>query len=140
MTVRTWVTLSVLVLVALTIAVFVRLRQPAPVPEILARVGDTRITGELVSSCWPQSGGETVCKDAPDGSAPRPVPVPEEGRLRFVAYPVEPRDAVIELAGTTYDWDDDIDYELDSGEYEISLEADYGGGNRVSYAFAIRVG
>ena len=139
MTVRTWVTISVLAMTALAIAVVVRLMQPAPVPEILARVGEVRIEGTLVSSCWPQRGGETVCKDNEDADDPARATIPGEGRLRFAAYPVEPKDAEIVFAGKTYEWEDDINYELDPGRYAISVNADYGEGNRVRYAFSLRV-
>jgi hypothetical protein len=144
MTVRTWFTISALVLVALTVAIVFRLRQPAPQPEILARVGQARLEGRLVESCWPKSGGDIVCEDANEGRPPVRT-VPSRGEIEFTAYPVEPKDGTVVIEDAdgdvvlTEEWDDEIAYSLDEGTYDLTVDAIYGGDANVSYAFRLRV-
>lgn len=142
MTVKAWLTISAIVLVALTVSVVVRLLQPAPAPEILARVGDTRLEGELIEACWPQRGGEIRCEDG-DGGGPATKSVPSEGTLRVAVYPVEPKSGTVTVRGADGDevlsrrWTKAVRYELDPGTYDVVAAADYGSGAKVSYRFRL---
>ncbi|MEX2394769.1 MAG: hypothetical protein WD826_09860 [Actinomycetota bacterium] len=144
MTVRTWFTISALVLIALSVAIVFRLRQPAPQPEILARVGQIRLEGELRHSCWPKSGGEITCL-SDDQKTPGIRTIPKSGEMDFSAYPVEPNDGTITFEDASgdvvleEDWDDEIGYDLRSGLYDITVNADYGDEASVRYLFRVRI-
>ena len=144
MTVRTWITLSLLLLVAMTVAVFVRFLSPVDAPPILARVGDARLEGVLDEACWPQRGGELRCTEGDD--APRAgTTLPGEGKLRLiVAYPAQPEEGRIEITRDDErvlrkDWDDEITYELDPGTYTMTADARYPEDAFARYRFAFRV-
>ena len=144
MTVRAWFTISALVLVALSVAIVVRLLAPVQAPEILARVDDVRLEGVLVESCWPQRGNDVTCKDGPDED-PETRTLPSSGTLRFiVTYPAQPDDGSIVIEGEGEEirkrsWDDDIRYELEPGDYTIEAQADYPQDAYVRYRFAFTV-
>ncbi len=144
MTVRTWITLSVLILVALSVATVARMLAPVPHPPVLARSGDVRLEGELVEACWPQRGGDLRCED--DGERSDPITIRREGELRIVvAYPAQPEEGsvVVRRDGTDVisenDWEDEIGYELDPGTYELITEARYPQDAFVRYRFAFQV-
>jgi hypothetical protein len=144
MTVRTWFTISALVLIALSVAIVFRLRQPAPQPEILARVGEVRLQGVLTESCWPKSGGDVDCTHE-RFKEPSARLIPESGEMDFSAYPVEPNDGTITIEDASGDvvaeeeWDDEIGYDLRSGLYDITVDATYGDEASVRYLFRVRV-
>ena len=144
MTVRTWITLSLLLLVAMTVAVFVRFLAPVDAPPVLARVGDERIEGVLDEACWPQRGGELRCTEGDEGPRAEGT-LPDEGTMRLiVAYPAQPEEGRIEIVRggdrvLRTDWDDEIDYELDRGTYTMTADARYPEDAFVRYRFAFRV-
>lgn len=144
MSVKAWFTISALILVALSVAVVVRLLAPAPQPEILARVGEARLAGTLVSSCWPQRGGEIRCSDAGETEVPERR-IPGSGELELTAYPVEPTEGDVTIRTLDGDvvfegaWDDEIDYDLEAGTYEMTVEARYTDEAKVTYLFRLVV-
>lgn len=144
MTVRTWITLSLVILVALTVAILVRLLAPVDAPPILARVGETRIEGSLVEACWPQRGGDLRCEEE-DRRDVEVTAIRSEGELRLiVAYPAQPEDGSVEITGDEdrvlrKDWDDEIAYDLDRGSYTMVVHAVYPEGAFVRYRFGLRV-
>jgi hypothetical protein len=144
MTVRTWVTLSVLILIALSVAIVARLLAPVPHPPILARSGDVRLQGQLIEACWPQRGGDLRCEK--DGDDAQLSTIPGKGELRIVvAYPAQPDEGsiVIRRGETNFlrekGWDDEIAYALEPGRYELIARAEYPQDAFVSYRFPFRV-
>jgi hypothetical protein len=144
MTVRTWMTLSALILVALTVAIFVRLLAPVDAPPVLVRVGDVRLEGDRVEACWPQRGGKLRCQEA-DTDRSDATTVPSEGEFRIVvAYPAQPTDGNVEILPVDggkkqhFDYDDEIAYDLKRGEYVLQVSAMYPEQARVVYRFAFR--
>jgi hypothetical protein len=144
MTVRTWITLSLFLLVAMTVAVFVRFLAPVGAPPVLARVGEVRVEGALDEACWPQRGGELRCTEGDDG--PRAdATLPDEGKLRLiVAYPAQPEGGRIDIrrdgeSVLRTDWEDEIAYELEPGTYTMIADATYPQDAFVRYRFAFRI-
>ncbi len=144
MTVRTWITLSVGLLVAMTAAVFIRFLLPVEAPPILVRSGDVRLDGSLVAACWPQRGGELRCEDG-DTDAGETATVPREGTFRIiVAYPAQPEEGYLRISpadgksGEREHWDDELDYELEPGRYVLEARAEYPQGGHVAYRFNFR--
>lgn len=144
MTVRTWITLSVLILVALSVAIVVRLLAPVEAPPILVRSGDVRLDGSLVESCWPQRGGDLRCEEG-GRFATEVRTIRPEGELRvIVAYPAQPEDGSIEIVRDgggkkTYDWDDEVSYDLEPGTYSITARAEYPLDAHVVYRFGFSI-
>jgi len=144
MTVRTWITLSIAILVALSVAIVVRLLAPVPHPPILARSGEARLEGRLIEACWPQRGGDLRCEK---GSGTNdPMTIPGEGELRIVvAYPAQPEEGSLRVMRGrktvlgSKDWEDEVTYDLDAGTYELIAEARYPQDAFVRYRFAFRV-
>lgn len=143
MTVRTWITLSLLLLVAMTAAVIVRFLLPVDAPPILVRSGDVRLDGELVRACWPQRGGELRCQQG-DGEA-ETVTVGREGTFRIiVAYPAQPEEGRFTITRDgervlREDWDDELPYDLGAGAYTLEARAEYPQDAVVVYRFGFRV-
>jgi hypothetical protein len=149
-TVRTWVTLSVLVLVALTVAVFARFLAPVDAPPVLLRVGQTRIEGARDEANWPQRGGDLRYEEQ-DRESPADVPtIPREGEFRIVvAFPAQPEDGTIEIERNNErgdeervlreDWTDDLRYELEPGSYTLLAYAEYPDDAFVRYRFGFLV-
>ncbi len=143
MTVRTWFTISALVLAALAAAFVFRLFATIPAPEIVVRVGDDRIEGSVAAYCWPQRTG-LKCDDQ-DPHATRTHRIPASGSMRFiVTYPVQPdegrvtiRDAETGESVLTRDWTGRLRYELPAGRYTIDARADYPDEAYVRYVFAV---
>jgi hypothetical protein len=144
MTVRAWFTISALVLLALSAAVIVRLLAPVAAPEILARVGDTRLDGTRIASCWPQRGNDLRCEEGGDDDRELRT-IPSSGRMRLiVTYPAQPEKGWVRIDGENddvakRDWDDEFRYNLEPGEYQMVAHADYPQNARVRYRFAFRV-
>lgn len=146
-TVRTWFTISALVLVALAVAAVVRIVSPLPAPRLLATASGRPLEGAPVASCWPQRSGDLRCLRSDDGPPADATPVPADGRLRIIAdFPVQPVEGVIRLVDTATDeavidgaFTDRIDYDLQPGRYLLRVEARWGEGAFVRYAFALAV-
>lgn len=145
MTVRTWFTLSALILVALCVAIVAKLLAPASPPAILARVDETRLEGALVEGCWPQRGDDLRCEEGGDADPERRT-IPPEGEFRVVvAFPTDPEDGSVRVVDEDgepvidEDWDERVPYELDPGDYELEVRADYPAEARVAYTFPFTV-
>lgn len=143
MTVRSWITISVLVLVALGAAFTVRVLSPIRAPALLASVEGRRLPAVDRGSCWAQRNGELRCVDATGGS-PKPVEVPASGRIRIVAaYPVQPDQGSLVILGPRGDvvlehrWTDALDYRLEPGRYRLKADARYPDGAYVRAEFAL---
>ncbi len=143
MTVRTWFTISALVVAALTGAFVYRLLQPLAFPEVILRSGDVRIEGDLAASCWPKRGPELRCtrKDAEPASRST---IPSAGTFRFiVTFPAQPEDGEIRIDGPTRlkldDWRQSLAYELAPGSYTLRARGEYPNDAYVSYLFRFRV-
>jgi hypothetical protein len=144
-TVRTWITVSVAVLIALSIAIVVQFLRPVPPPAIVVRADDIRLEGVLEEACWPQRNGELRCTE--DGERPAENTIDDNGSFRFVfAYPADPREGRLEVAradGTsvlsTDEWKRTLRYALDPGRYVLTAQAGTSGEAFVRYVFALRV-
>ena len=142
MTVRAWFTISTLVLVALVVAIFIRLLAPVGAPPVLARVGDTRLSGARVKACWPQRGGHLRCQGAEP--SPRTASLPKSGSLRIVvAYPAQPPSGTITIVRgghtvLTRKWNDMVHYKLKTGTYELVADAQYPQDAYIKYRFTFR--
>jgi hypothetical protein len=145
-TVRTWITISVAVLVALSAAVVVQFLRPVPPPAIVVRAGDTRLSGVLDRACWPQRSGELRCTDD-DQRLAREQTIPDNGSLRIVfAYPADPKEGFVRIdtvsKGKTVlktGWKRTVRYDLDPGRYVLTAQAGKTGESFVRYVFALRV-
>ena len=143
MTVRTWIILSVGLLVAMTAAVFIRFLLPVDAPPILVRSGDVRLDGALVEACWPQRGGDLRCEEG-DGDGAETATVPKEGTFRIiVAYPAQPEEGSLTVTKDgervlRADWDDELDYDLDPGAYTMTADARYPEDAFARYRFTFR--
>jgi hypothetical protein len=145
-TVRTWFTISVLVLVALSAAVVVRFLAPVDPPPIFVRSGESRLVGSLDKGCWPQRGGDLRCEEGGDGERPRAGTIPREGKLRVVvAYPAQPEDGRIRIVRfpsrevLDEEWSESIDYKFEAGTYVMSADARYPEKAYTRYVFRFRV-
>jgi hypothetical protein len=143
MTVRTWITLSVLILVALSVATVVRLLTPV-VPEVVARSGETHLDGTLIETCWPQRGGDLRCEKGDDRG--EVVAVEADGTFNvIVVYPAQPDEGRLQIrrGGKTVvdtdDWERELDYDLEAGTYELIAEGRYPEDAFVRFRFAFRV-
>jgi hypothetical protein len=146
MTVRTWITLSVLVVLALGAAFAVRFLSPIRPPDLLVRTDDTPLRGVLVEFCWQQRDGELRCEERTDVEPPDGPSVPAEGELRLLAaFPVQPEGGTIRIADEDGDtelrseWTDELPYDLDPGDYTLEAEARYPDGAFVRYVFAFSI-
>ena len=145
MTVRTWITLSVAVLIALSIAVVFQFLRPVPPPAIVVRADDTRLEGVLEEACWPQRNGKLRCTE--DGERPRENAIDDNGSFRIVfAYPADPKEGRIEVEdadGETVlesdEWKRTMRYDLVPGNYVLTAQAGTSGEAFVRYVFALRV-
>lgn len=152
MTVRVWLTISAVALVALGIAFALRVFSPLEAPELIVtvegRTESVRLPGVHEESCWEQRDGELRCVD-PDPELPEgPPAVPVSGRMRIVAaFPVQPDEGTVRIIeqregdiGFEAELDDRIAYELEEGHYVLRVEASYSDGAFVRYAFPLRAG
>jgi hypothetical protein len=141
-TVRTWFTISAIVVIALFGAVALKLTAPVDAPSIVARVGEIRLQGQRIAACWPD-GKKTKCTGR--GAAPAPVTIPHHGTLRIVvAYPLQPKQGTIEVrdgshAVFTHPWRENTTYDLPPGSYELLATARYKTNAHVEYRFALHV-
>jgi hypothetical protein len=141
-TVRAWLTISALVLVALFGAVAYQFLRPVTAPGIIVNAGNEPLAGRLVESCWPQRNGDLKCEQGDDGDA-ETLSIPASGELRsVVAYPAQPEEGSIRIisrdSGETVlrsGWDRSITYELDPGLYFVDVEARYPERAFVRYRF-----
>lgn len=150
MTVRTWVTLSVLVVLALGAAAAVFFFSPISHPELLATYGEdqTRLEGRFDGACWPQRGNELRCRRPPeDRSLPDGPVLLASGEIRLLAvFPVQPDDGTIRIVDANgrealeEEWRGELPYELTPGSYVLEAEARYEGGAYVRYRFPFQVG
>ena len=141
MTVRAWITISVLVLLALAAAVTIRVLSPIPAPALFASAGRTRIEGVFRGSCWTQGGGKLHCRQGERGARSGPA-VPASGTLRVLAaYPVQPERGTLRITSSSGrvvhegTWSDRVAYSLDRGSYILAADARYGGRAYVRYDF-----
>jgi hypothetical protein len=147
MTVRTWITVSVAVLVALSVAVLLQFTRPIQPPSIVVHAGDQHIAGALDSACWPQRSGKLRCVKHKKVDAAANT-IPGNGSLRIVfAYPAEPKDGLIHISddstGRTVlrsGWKRTIRYDLPPGTYTMTARAGKSGkGAYVRYVFVLKV-
>ncbi len=145
MTVRTWITLSVAVLIALSIAIVLQFLRPVPPPAIVVRAGDVRLSGVLDGACWPQRSGKLRCTKDEDTKASEQT-IDDNGSFRIVfAYPAEPKEGSVTVTDAEgrevleSDWKRTLRYELDPGRYVLTAQAGTSGESYVRYVFALRV-
>lgn len=147
MTVRAWITISVVLLVALTVATVAFFLRPSRPPELLASVPDARLEGSLVASCWPQRGGGLGCTEERPPAEQEPPVIPRAGDIRVIAaFPIQPEDGSARIvdAGTGREeasvdgWKERIAYELPPGRWRLEAEARYPEGAYVRYSFPFR--
>jgi hypothetical protein len=144
MTVRTWITISVAVLVALSVAVVVQFLRPVPAPAIVVHAGDVRLDGEVDESCWPQRNGKLRCVEhEPRLSAQT---IDGNGSFRIVfAYPGEPKTGEITISDSKQNevlgsgWKRTLRYDLPPGSYTMTARAGDPDEAFVRYAFAFKV-
>jgi hypothetical protein len=146
MTVRTWFTISALVLVALAAAVALQFTRPLRPPEILVRSGNVRLHGMQTSSAWPQRDGRLARSSNDSRAGLRPVDVPGSGTFRFVfASPAQPTSGEITITNTRHRtlirtrWHRAVRYDLPPGAYVIRAVAGDRARAYVAYEFAFRV-
>jgi len=145
MTVRTWFTISIVVVIALFAAVALKLSAPVNAPSIVARVGETRLAGHLVASCWPGGNGKIACKQGKGDGNGAVATIPPKGTLRvIVAYPLQPKDGYLQFSrktGPLYrtPWRENTHYDLPPGRYTLNAVAQYPKGPHVEYSFDFRV-
>jgi hypothetical protein len=145
MTVRTWITISIAVLIALSIAVVFQFLRPVPPPAIVVRADDTRLAGVLEEACWPQRNGKLRCTEEP--ATPPANAIDDNGSFRIVfAYPADPKQGRIEVANADGEtvlesdgWKRTLRYDLDPGSYVLTAQAGTSGEAFVRYVFALRV-
>jgi hypothetical protein len=131
-TVRTWFTISAIVVVALFAAVAVRLFVPGSQgpPDIVVRVGDVRLDGAVRESCWPQRDGAITCEERTDTESESHI-IPAAGSMRiFVSYPAQPKRGSIVISNgrrtvLKRKWTHNFRYSLDPGSYTLTVEAGY---------------
>ena len=145
MSVRAWFTISALVLIVLAAAFVFRFFAPVPAPEIVARVGGIRLTGQRVADCWPQRSGDLRCAKFKTKFA-KAVRLRGKGTMHVVvAYPVQPPGGTLTLTkrdGTvvlTMKWTEALPYDLAAGDYALRADAAYPKGAYVNYYFALTV-
>src|ERR1051325_4254800 len=143
MSVRAWFTISAAVLVVLTLAFVFRFFAPVPAPEVVARVGGIRLTGQRAADCWPQRSGDLRCGKFKTKWT-KAVRLRGKGTMHVVvAYPVQPPDGTLTLTkrdGTvvlTKKWTETIPYDLPPGEYALRADAAYPKGPYANYYFAV---
>jgi hypothetical protein len=146
-TVRTWITISVIAAAALGGAFAVRLFRPIEAPALVARAGEVRLPAIDRGSCWPQGDTTPRCRP-PAATGPGQGPrLDAQGRIDvFAAYPVQPEDGEIKIVDTassrplkTLEYTDRVDYDLPPGRYVLEVEGRYGEDAYVRYAFGFRV-
>jgi hypothetical protein len=143
-TVRTWITISILTLVALFAAAGVKIFTPLRPPALLAGVGRVRLHGVARGACWPQRSDALRCEGASGERAPRAA-LPRSGVMHVVAaYPFQPDAGSLRIdrgSRPVVDsaWTGDLRYELEPGTYVLHAEARYKRGAYVRYDFAFRI-
>jgi len=146
MTVKAWMTISVVVLALLGGTAAYRFLAPLQPPELLATAGDVRLEGSRRAYCWPERRAERPrCRRS--GGNDAAVAMPRWGRIRVVAaYPVSPKGGFLELrrqGGEVVQrvdgLDEPISYDLAPGRYELTAEARYSASAYVRYSFAMKV-
>lgn len=146
MTVRTWITISVALLVALSVAVVVQFLRPVPPPQIVVRAEDARLNGVLDEACWPQRNGKLRCTSEKGQEQPGNT-IDANGSFRIVfAYPAEPKEGSIAVERSdgktmlsTDEWKRTLRYDLDPGRYVLTAQAGKEGEAFVRYVFALTV-
>jgi hypothetical protein len=143
-TVRTWITISVAVLVALCVAVVVQFLRPVPAPAIVVHAGDVRLDGELDESCWPQRNGKLRCVDHEPRLGAQTIDGNGSFRIVF-AYPGDPKTGEIMISDSSGDeilgsgWKRTLRYDLPRGSYTMTARAGDPDEAFVRYAFAFKV-
>lgn len=145
MTVRTWITISIAVLVALSVAAVVQFLRPVPPPPIVVRADDVRLEGSVDEACWPQRNGKLRCTKDADRAGENTIG--GNGSFRIVlAYPAEPKEGFVRVERTdgkdvlrTDEWERTLRYDLDPGRYVLTAQAGTSGEAFVRYVFALRV-
>ena len=144
MTVRAWFTISAVLLVVLSLAVLYQFTRPIAPPEILVTSGAVRLDGRTAEACWPQRDGKLDCSTA-DATDER-MTVKAKGTFRLVvAYPAQPEDGQIEIARgrrtlvSEDDWTRAVRYDLEPGDYTLSVQARYPADAFVHQVFPFRV-
>lgn len=143
MTVRTWFTISTIVVIALFGAVALKLSAPVNAPTIVVRSGDLRLVGHRNGACWPKGNGRLHCVGA-DPAPPRVVMLPRRGKLRVVvAYPLQPKQGYVAITHgrdiiSKRNWTESFAYDVPPGTYQLIAYAKYPKSVFVQYLFAFR--
>lgn len=144
MTVRAWITISTIVLVALAAAVGFQFLRPIEPPPIVVISGEQRIEGAFDAGCWPQRDGVLRCTEGSD--EPSPGTIRSKGSLRVALLaPVQPKDGQIRITDAEGEtvlkapWQRTIRYDLGPGDYTLTALAGEKDKAYVRYAFALRV-
>jgi hypothetical protein len=145
MSVRAWFSISAAVLVVLIVAFVFRFFAPVPAPEIVARVGGIRLTGQRDRDCWPQRNGDLRCAKFKT-TWTKPARLHGTGTMHVVVtYPVQPPDGMLTFTkrdGTvvlTKKWTETVPYDLPPGSYALRADASYPKGAYVKFYFALTV-
>ena len=145
MSVRAWFTISALVLVALAVAFVARFFAPVPAPEVVARVGGIRLTGQKVAECWPQRDGNLRCRNYKTNRI-APTRLRQTGTIHVaVAFPAKPEGGSLRLtaqdgkAVVETTWKESLDYRAPPGAYTFRALAKYAEGAKVDYVFPVTV-
>lgn len=145
MTVRTWITISVLALVGLTTATAYQFLRPVQPPQVVVHAGNERINGAFAAACWPQRTGVLRCTREKNAT-PRETTIPSKGTLRVVlASPAQPTDGSIVIRdqhGETVlrtGWKRTVRYDLEPGTYTLTAQAGASDNAFVRYVFTLKV-
>jgi hypothetical protein len=146
MTVRTWITISVLVLIALSAAFVTQLTRTIEPPPIIVQTKGERLDGALDDACWPQRNGKLRCTTGDEH--PVPQTIDGNGSFRIVlASPAQPQEGSLRITDDDGDtivksgWKRTLRYDLEPGAYSFTAQAGESGRNNafVRYVFALRV-
>ena len=145
MTVRTWITISVIVVVALCAAVVLQFTLPVRPPEIVLRAAGVHLTGALEASCWPQRSGDLKCTR--HDARPKAQRIAPKGSLRAIfVYPAKPNDGTIRIDRARdghnvlrSKWKPTVPYRLAPGRYLVTAQVGALRGAYVRYVFFLTV-
>jgi hypothetical protein len=143
-TVRSWITISVLVLVALAGATVYQFTRPLEPPAILVHAGSKQLDGSpTYTSCWPQRNGKLRCTG--EDPVANGQTIGRSGSFRFVvAYPIQPDEGSIRIyrdrkTVLKRSWKRSLRYKLEPGSYVMTVRAEYPARAVTAYAYSFTV-